>query len=114
MNDPDTRADERTRRRPARDHRRDETERPSRLTAARAARRAVEQLAELTDRRLESVVEIHAEQDTFTVVIEAVEDPHVPSTADVMAEYEVQLDEDGELLGYRRRARYVRGSTDEG
>ncbi|MEV0891625.1 gas vesicle protein [Promicromonospora sp. MEB111] len=96
------------------DTRADEAERPSRLTATRAARKAVEQLAGLTGRKLESVVGIHSENDAFTVVIEAVEDPHVPSTADVMAEYEVQLDEDGELVGYRRQARYVRGSTDDG
>ncbi len=114
MGDADTRNAERTHRRPAREQHADDAERSSRLTAARAARKAVEQLAELTDRRLESVVEINSEQETFTVVIEAVEDARVPSTADVMAEYEVQLDEDGELLGYRRRARYIRGSTEEG
>jgi len=84
------------------------------LTAVQAARAAVEQLAQLTGRRLEAVVGIRSEKGTFTVVIEAVEDPRVPSTADVLAEYEVQIDEDGELLGYRRRSRYVRGSTEDG
>lgn len=85
-----------------------------RLTAARAARTAAEQLAELTGRRLESVVGIRSDEGRFTVVVEAVEDARVPSTADVMAEYEVEVDGDGRLLGYHRRARYVRGSTDEG
>lgn len=113
MSDADTRAGERAR--PRRTRKQDaDAERSPRSAAARAARRAVEQLGELTGRRLESVVGIRSEQDTFTVVIEAVEDPRVPSTADVMAEYEVELDKDGELLGYRRRSRYVRGSTDEG
>lgn len=99
MSDVDEQVDDQSRGRP--------------LTATEAARRAAEQLSQLITRELESIVGIRSEDGTFTVVIEAVEDPHVPSSADVMAEYEVQLDAEGELTGYRRRSRYVRGRTEE-
>lgn len=112
MSDADERVEGRTHGRPPKE-RQDAGERPSGLTATRAARRAAEQLAQLTGRKLESVVGIRSQEGAFTVVIEAVEDPRVPSTADVMAEYEVELDGEGELIGYRRRARYARGSTEE-
>ncbi|MFD6444347.1 gas vesicle protein [Promicromonospora sp. NPDC060204] len=114
MNDADTRTGERARRRPTSERRGGTGGGQSRLTAVQAARTAVEQLVELTGRRLESVVGIRSEDEKFVVVIEAVEDPRVPSTADVMAEYEVELDDHGELLGYRRTSRYIRGSTDDG
>jgi hypothetical protein len=35
-------------------------------------------------------------------------------TTDVLASYEVTLDEEGELLGYRRDRRYYRNQTDQG
>lgn len=113
MSDAEEHVEGGPRRRPVQERQPDEGAQGSRLTAVRAARSAVAQLAQLTGRTLESVVGIRSEDGTFTVVIEAVEDPRIPSTADVLAEYEVQLDEEGGLLGYRRRARYVRGSTEE-
>ena len=37
----------------------------------------------------------------------------IPDTTDVLGLYEVQVDSDGELLGYRRQQRYVRGAPNE-
>lgn len=101
-------------RRPERDddgHERDD--RPRRLGAGRAARMAVRQLAELTTRSIEGVVGVRRDGDSWIVLLEVVEDPRVPSTADIMAEYEVELDGEGELMAYRRRSRYARGHTEE-
>ncbi|KAE8763926.1 gas vesicle protein [Georgenia thermotolerans] len=86
-------------------------ERRPRLTARRAAILALEQLVELTGRAAEGIVGVERDHDGWKVTIEAVEDRHVPSTADIMAEYEVELDTDGELVAYHRRSRYVRGQT---
>nr|KEP22976.1 hypothetical protein DA06_13895 [Georgenia sp. SUBG003] len=84
------------------------------MGAGRAARLAVQQLAELTSRTIEGVVGVRRDGDSWIVLIEVVEDPRVPSTSDIMAEYEIELDEDGELMSYRRRARYARGHTEDG
>jgi hypothetical protein len=37
----------------------------------------------------------------------------VPNTTDVLATYEATMDSDGELAGYRRLHRYVRGAAGE-
>jgi hypothetical protein len=84
-----------------------------RLTAAQAARRAARELAELTNKDLEGVVGIRKDGDRWTVDLEALEMPRIPSTTDVLAVYEVTLDAAGELVGYERVARYVRGDAGE-
>jgi Gas vesicle synthesis protein GvpO len=80
------------------------------LTAGKAARRAMEQLQELTSREVEGVVGIDKNDDGgWTITVEVVESRRIPETADVLAEYEVILDAAGSLDSYRRQARYVRG-----
>ena len=46
----------------------------------------------------------------WRVAVEVLELERIPSTTDVMATYEVRLDDEGELQGYRRVHRYLRGS----
>jgi Gas vesicle synthesis protein GvpO len=80
------------------------------LTPAKAARAALEQFLELTDRDPEAIIGIERHDDGgWTVRIEAVESRRIPDTADVLAEYELVLDAEGQLLSYARRARYARG-----
>lgn len=86
---------------------------PRVLTGAQAARRAARELVELTNKDLEGVVGIRKDGDSWTVEIEAVEMRRIPSTTDVLAVYEVSLDAAGELIGYERVARYVRGDAGE-
>jgi hypothetical protein len=52
--------------------------------------------------------------DGWVVGFEVVEDHRIPSSADVLALYEVELDADGELMGFRRMRRYLRGQTGSG
>jgi hypothetical protein len=47
------------------------------------------------------------------VQVEVVEVHRIPNTTDVLALYEVQADERGSLLGYRRVKRYARGAPRE-
>jgi hypothetical protein len=70
------------------------------------------EVAELTGRRVETVSGLRRDGDeSWIVTVEVLELERVPSTADVLAEYEVRLDPDGRLLSYRRGDRYARGST---
>ena len=51
--------------------------------------------------------------DGWKVHVEVVEVRRIPDTTDVLALYEVQVDEDGDLMGYRRLRRYARGVPGE-
>ena len=84
----------------------------STMNPTAAAREAVRQLQELTQREVEGVVGIERSDDGgWTVTVEVVESRRIPDTADVLAEYEVGIDAEGGLTTYSRRSRYVRGRT---
>lgn len=83
-----------------------------RVNAIGAARRATEGLQALLSRPVEGVVEVNREDDGWLVAVEVLELARVPNTNDVLGVYEVELDPYGGLQGYRRRNRYVRGSSD--
>jgi len=76
---------------------------------AELAQRAAAELAELLGRPPESIVSLDRTDDGWCVGVEVLETRRIPDTADVLAEYEVSTDGDGELLGYRRVRRYARG-----
>jgi len=83
-----------------------------RVNAIGAARRAAESLQALISRPVEGVVEVNREDDGWLVAVEVLELERVPNTNDLLGVYEVELDPYGGLQGYRRRNRYVRGSSD--
>src|SRR5215217_7309234 len=86
--------------------------RPSRpMTGTRAARRAALHLMELTGKEFEGIVGFKKVEDGWTVEVEVLEMRRIPSTTDVLAVYEVSVDKSGELVGYERVARYVRGDA---
>lgn len=82
------------------------------LNARDAAETAREYIAELNglDPTAMTSVEL-TDEDGWVVEFEVVEDRRIPSSSDVLALYEVELDADGELLGMRRTQRYLRGQT---
>ena len=84
----------------------------SSLTARQAARAALRQILELTDKQAESITGVERREDGWTVSIEVVEERRVPSSADILATYETKIDGDGELMSYRRVRRYSRGRGD--
>lgn len=84
-----------------------------RVSAVQAVKKAVEQFSTLTGRAPESVVGTRWEEDHWAVRLEVVESRRIPDTADLLAEYDVELDRTGELLAYSRRDRYVRGRPTE-
>ena len=78
------------------------------------AREAGAQLLQLTGRQPESTTGIERTDDGWRIELEVVETRRIPDTADILAVYEVQMDEDGDLISYRRISRYPRGRTDPG
>ena len=85
-----------------------------RLSAAEAGRDGLQQVTELTGKTPESVTGVRPSQDGWLVTVEVVEDRRIPSSTDILATYEAELDNDGELLSYRRVRRYSRGRGDDG
>lgn len=79
----------------------------------KVGRAALEQLAELTGQKVEGLSGIHRNDDGWVVSAEVLELRRVPETSDVLATYEVTLDDDGSLTGYRRARRYTRAQTEE-
>jgi Gas vesicle synthesis protein GvpO len=90
------------------------TEDQPRLSAAEAGREGLEQITELTGKNSESVTGVERSQDGWLVNVEVVEDRRIPSSTDILSTYEAEIDNDGELLSYRRVRRYSRGSGDSG
>jgi hypothetical protein len=84
-----------------------------RLNAAKAGQAALQQITELTGKQPEGVTGVERGEDGWVVGVEIVEDRRVPSSSDILAIYEIELDMDGELMSYRRVRRYPRGRGDD-
>ncbi|HJF14387.1 MAG TPA: gas vesicle protein [Enteractinococcus helveticum] len=79
------------------------------IAANKAVVAAMKQLQMLTTRTPESVVGVTPHRTGWRVTIEVVESARIPDSADIMAEYEVDIDGSGELDAYWRKSRYFRG-----
>ncbi|MFG1950535.1 gas vesicle protein [Micromonospora sp. NPDC048830] len=92
----------------------DEAEYVEPLSAVEAAREGLRMIAGLTGRDVQGTTSLEATSDGWRVGVEVVEDHRVPASTDLLGLYEVDLDVDGELLGYRRVRRYQRGKGEVG
>ncbi|MEU1942882.1 gas vesicle protein GvpO [Streptomyces sp. NPDC059474] len=92
-----------------------ERERPRRpaLDARDAARRAARHVEGLTGRAAEGVTSLERGKDGWVIGIEVVETRRIPDSTDILAEYQVELDDSGELASYRRTERHYRGRGDD-
>lgn len=81
--------------------------------ASEVALLAVRALLNLTGKDAEGVIGLQRTDDGWTVEIEVLELRRVPETTDVLATYEVAMDGGGDMTGYRRLQRYVRGAPGE-
>ena len=81
--------------------------------ALEIAQEAARQLLELTGKEAEGVTGLERTDDGWTVQVEVVEVRRIPDTTDVLALYDVDTDERGNMQGYRRVRRYARGSASE-
>src|SRR5437588_157755 len=76
--------------------------------------RARSQVQDLLGEQPESVSGIVRSDGHWSVMLEVVEVRRVPDTTDVLASYEVVLDNDGNLVGLERKRRYFRSQVEEG
>ena len=76
------------------------------------ARRAMDTLAELVGCPAEGVTVIRRNEDGWVVEVEVLEVERVPETSDVLATYEVEIDNDGEIVEFHRLRRYLRTQTE--
>ena len=84
------------------------------LSAKEAIRRVRRELPALLGRPVESVLGAQRDEDElWQITVQVVELARIPNSTDVLGAYEVTLDKDGELAGYRRRRRYARGQADD-
>jgi len=84
------------------------------LPAAEIAQEARRQLNEITGLEAETVTSIEQYDDaTWRVTVELLELERIPQSDDVICTYEVDLDQSGELLSYRRIGRYPRSQAQQ-
>ena len=76
------------------------------------ARRAMNTLAELVGCPAEGITGIRRNNDGWVVEVEVLEVERVPETSDVLASYEVEIDNDGEIIEFHRLRRYLRTQTE--
>lgn len=82
------------------------------LNAATAGRVGARYIADLTAKPPEGVTLVEPLENGWVVGVEVVEDHRIPSSGDILAVYEAEMDDDGNLLAYRRVRRYRRGAAD--
>ncbi|MEV6010724.1 gas vesicle protein GvpO [Streptomyces sp. NPDC051976] len=80
--------------------------------AEEAAERAAQSLRRLIRHRTEGVSAVSRTDEGWHVDVDVLELPRIPDTTSLLATYEVDIDEDGSLLEYRRVRRYRRGQAD--
>jgi hypothetical protein len=90
----------------------DRARRRKRLSAAMAGQAGLQQITELTGKNPDGVSGVEPLDDGWRVTVEIVEDHRIPSSTDLLATYQIEVDPEGELLAYRRVRRYARGRGD--
>ena len=75
---------------------------------------ALEQLVMLVDRPVTGIIGFGRRDGGWTVEAEVLELERVPDTMSILACYEIEVDEHGDLEGYRRVRRYARSAVEEG
>jgi hypothetical protein len=82
------------------------------IVTREAAQLAPQYITAITGREPERMTCVEpSDEGGWIVEAEIVEDRRVPSSADILALYEIELDVDGELLACSRTRRYRRGQA---
>ncbi|MGW7682880.1 gas vesicle protein GvpO [Kribbella sp. NPDC054772] len=74
---------------------------------------AAAELAQLSGQVPEGIVAVEKRDDGWCVQVEVVESHRIPETTDILAVYEVNVDDGGQVVSYRRMNRYVRGRIED-
>ena len=79
----------------------------------RLGSRALEELEALVGCPAEGVSGIRKTDDGWVVLVDVVELERTPATTDVMGLYEVTMNGNGHVSGYRRVKRYLRSQVED-
>jgi hypothetical protein len=82
--------------------------------AGDVVRHARRQLSALLGKEPEAVSALENTGDGWLVTLEVVDVSRIPESTDVLASYEIELDEDLKLRRYARVRRYNRSQADQG
>lgn len=82
------------------------------IGARQAAVAAAGYVQELTGTQPEGLTSLDHSDDGWRIGVEVLESRRVPDSTDILAEYQVDLDRDGDLVAYRRERRYHRGRVE--
>lgn len=84
------------------------------LSGRDAIQRVRSDFPELLGRPIEAILGLERDDDDgWTITVQVVELARIPHSTDVLGAYAVNMDSDGELIGYRRNRRYHRSQADE-
>jgi len=85
------------------------------ISGREAVEHARKELEELMGRPVEAVLGMERDDDDggWVVTVQVVELARIPNSTDVLGAYVVQVDDEGEVVGYRRAKRYHRNQADE-
>jgi hypothetical protein len=84
-----------------------------RLSAGELGKAAMTTVEELTGHKPEAVTALEWGGESWKVTVDALEMSRIPNTTDLIGSYEIELDEQGTLRGYRRTRRYLRGQPSD-
>jgi Gas vesicle synthesis protein GvpO len=82
------------------------------LSAQELTEAALSTIADLTRFRPEAVTGLEWDGQAWHASVDVLELERIPNTTDVLATYDVQLDDEGTLLGYKRRRRFFRAQAE--
>jgi gas vesicle protein GvpO len=86
---------------------------PEPLPALEILDAAKDQLTVLTGRFPDSVSGLRRSDNGWRMKIDMVELERIPPSTSIMATYEVELDRDGNVIGYEQERRFVRGQAED-
>lgn len=82
-------------------------------TTVELIRKVMSQVEELTGFDADSVSEFGRCEQGWTMTVNMLELKRIPASTDLLAEYEISLDGDGNVTGYHRARRYLRDQVME-
>jgi len=81
------------------------------LTAAQAIERAKKQLSDLVERKPSSVTAVSKDEKGWHISLEMLERKAIPDHMDLLARYDVLLDDEGNVVNFDRSDLRTRGSA---
>lgn len=83
------------------------------ISGTEVAQLAKEQLSQLTGLKSETVSSLSRDEQGWHITADMIELKRIPESSDVLATYEILLDDEGNMLSYHRTRRYYRGQVSD-